>query len=174
MFRPIVTVPVSVDGSTGRMPLVGLATRVRSLRRGSHLDESSANHSNGTGAAGYGSVLIWSLTAPRISCLRPRYVQWSARKRARLENWMCSSSPPDRWHRPAHEHLRSCGATWSSPIFLAYCFTSMLHDSFRYAVTPLFTCSTDTPKESSGRNPGSSGPAVVGRFDHLGTGTIRM
>jgi hypothetical protein len=44
----------------------------------------------------------------------------------------------------------------------------MPDDSLGYAVTPGFACATDTPEQSSGRNSGSSRPAVDGRFDPLG------
>ena len=54
------------------------------------------------------------------------------------------------------------------PDVSAVLFHNMPDDSFRYAVTPGFTCATDTPEQSSGRNSGSSRPAVDGRFDPLG------
>ena len=48
----------------------------------------------------------------------------------------------------------------------------LLHDMpdypFRYAITPVFTCPTDTSEQSSGRNSGSSHPQIDRRFDPLG------
>ena len=48
----------------------------------------------------------------------------------------------------------------------------LLHDMpdypFRYAVTPVFACSTDTSEHSSGRNCGCSQPLVDRRFHPAG------
>ena len=54
------------------------------------------------------------------------------------------------------------------PEFPSVLFHNMPDDSFRYAVTPAFACPTDTSEQSSGCKPGSSRPAVDGRFDPLG------
>jgi hypothetical protein len=40
--------------------------------------------------------------------------------------------------------------------------------SFRYAVTPVFACPTDTSEQSSGPNSGRSYPKVDGLFDPFG------
>ena len=56
------------------------------------------------------------------------------------------------------------------PEFSRVLFHNMPDDSFRYAVTPVFACPTDTSEQSSGRNPGCSHPQIDGRFDPLGHG----
>ena len=53
------------------------------------------------------------------------------------------------------------------PEFPSVLFHNMPDDSLGYASPPGFASPTDTSKESSGRNPGSSRPAVDGRFDPL-------
>ena len=47
-------------------------------------------------------------------------------------------------------------------------FHDMPDYTFRYAVTPVFACPTDTSEQSSGRNSGSSHPQIDRRFDPLG------
>ena len=47
-------------------------------------------------------------------------------------------------------------------------FHNMPDDSFGHAVPPGFTSPTDTSEQFSGRNPGSSRPAVDSALDPLG------
>jgi len=54
------------------------------------------------------------------------------------------------------------------PEFPSVLFHHMPNNPFRYAVTPVFACPTDTSEQSSGRNPGCSHPQIDGRFDPLG------
>jgi len=67
---------------------------------------------------------IPSFTAFRSFCLQPRYrsVVWTETCPSR--NWICSSSPPARWHRRAQLRRRSWGARFAIPARRAAPFTT--------------------------------------------------
>ena len=54
------------------------------------------------------------------------------------------------------------------PEFPSVLFHHVPNYPFRYAVTPVFACPTDTSEQSSGRNPGCCHPQIDSRFDPLG------
>jgi len=96
-----------------------LYTYVRTVGPGHRIWTSSPK---GTGNPSL-AITILSFTANRSFCLQPRYrsVVWMDTWPRR--NWMWSSSPPARWQRRAHVHLRSCRAGLSIPAAAAACLT---------------------------------------------------
>ena len=60
------------------------------------------------------------------------------------------------------------GRDLGKPEFPRVLFHDMPDYSFRYAVTPVFVCPTDTSERSSGRHSGGSHPQIDGRFDPFG------
>jgi len=54
------------------------------------------------------------------------------------------------------------------PEFPRVLFHHMPDHSFRYTVSPVFACPTETSEQSSGRNPGCSHPQIDRGFDPLG------
>ena len=54
------------------------------------------------------------------------------------------------------------------PEFHRVVFHDMPDYAFRYAITPVFACPTDTAEQSSGRNSGGSHPQIDRHFHQVG------
>ena len=138
------------------------------------MDEKTASRSDETGAAAKALCRCGRSRLHESAACSRDSVQLSARETWPRRNWIWSNSPPDAWHSFAHERLRSWGATWGSPSFLAYCFTTC---QTTRSVTPSPQC---LPARQTHRNslpaeiPAAATHRSMVALTHSGTGTVRI
>ena len=115
-----------------------------------------------------------SFTASWSLCLLPIYRSVVCTEARPSRNWICSSSPPELWHRRAQVRRRSCGARLFMPASSAHRFTAY---QTTFAVTPegcnippFKTCLNTLPSLT----PECRGHASTSSLGHDGTGTVRI
>ena len=106
--------------------------------------------------------------------MQPRYRSVVCTETWPRRNWICSSSPPARWHRCAQVRRRSWGARFRIPARRAAAFTTC-HIAFGVIPSPqiapcLFTRRNTFPAVISAVAAHSS----IALFTHAGIGTVRM
>ena len=135
--------------------------------RGSHLDVLSPTRSDGTGAA---ATVQCRCSRSRLrgsaACNRDS-VLLSARKRARVG---IESGPTLRRRHGTTSRTNASdhGALFGQARVSWHTVSPHARLPFCYAITPVFTCPTDTSEQSSGRNSGCSHPKIDGTFDPFG------
>ena len=84
-----------------------------------------------------------------------------------------NNSPPASWQSRAHD-LRSCGASFDTPIFAAYSFTTC-QTTFSVIPSPQTVPARQTrPNSLPFVAPASFSQSSIVRFTQSGTGTVRM
>jgi hypothetical protein len=113
-----------------------------------------------------------SFTASCSFCLLPIYRSVVCTEAWPSRNWICSSSPPELWHRRAQVRRRSCGARLFMPACSAHRFTAY---QTTFAVTPegcnippFKTCLNTLPSLT----PECRSHASTSSLAHHGTGTF--